>query len=104
LLTLKLLDIECPTSLSLQTASILARIVNCSFLFPSLLICKNASTPYPSRLCISRFPAQYSAYTLLRGNPIPNLKFGGLLLKLDNEESCPDELDGPSPGTPDEAV
>lgn len=47
--------------LSNQTASILALVLSCSFLFPSLLICKKASTPYPSRLCTSSLPAQYSA-------------------------------------------
>ena len=44
-----------------QIASILARVVNCSFLFPSLGSCKNVSTPYPSKLWISKLPAQYSA-------------------------------------------
>ena len=77
-----------PVVYSVHTASILARIVSCSFLFPNLLICKNASTPYPSRLCNSRLPAQYSAYTLLKGNPMPSLRFGGLELKLLNELSC----------------
>lgn len=30
---------------SFQTASMLALVLNCSFLFPSLDICRNASTP-----------------------------------------------------------
>src|SRR5690348_15445876 len=71
----------------LYTASILALIVNCSFLFPSLLICRKASTPYPSKLCNSKFPAQYSAYTLLNGNPIPSLRFGGREESVEREES-----------------
>ena len=44
-----------------HTASILALVLNTSFLFPSLLICRNVSHPYPSRLISSRLPAQYSA-------------------------------------------
>src|SRR5690242_4294558 len=41
-------------------ASIEARVVSRSFLLPSFEISRKASTPYPSRLWISRLPAQYS--------------------------------------------
>jgi hypothetical protein len=43
-----------------QIASMDARVVSLSFLLPSFDIWRKASTPYPSKLCISREPAQYS--------------------------------------------
>jgi hypothetical protein len=70
-----------------QTASILALDVNCSFWLPIFDICRNASTPYPSRLCNSRPPAQYSAYTRLIGRPMPSLRSGGLDARVLREES-----------------